>query len=371
VNIESEKEETIMRAMLSAILFLGILTSRAEAGSAGQEEWERVLLAAKKEGQVAVLASTGTYIRDALTLPFTKQYGIPVELTGTTGAQQAARVLTERRAGQYLWDVFVSGTTTGLSSFVPAGAFDPIEPALLLPDVKDPQKWRGGAQEYADSGRRIFVMTPTQRTTIAVNSQLLDPKTIKSHRDLLQPKWKGSFMIDDPRLAGSSQATFTFFYRHPDLGPDYIRALATQEALVVRDPTQSLSMLGQGKYSLLVGPRETVLQDAIRRGLPIAVIDPRMLREGSDISSGAGNVALYNRAPHPNAAKVYINWLLSKEGQYGFAKALGYISKRLDVPNDYAESWRVPQPGAIKTYDQEAIALKDKIMVVLQEAFGR
>ena len=360
-----------MRRFLCAVVLFWISAGEVHAGPAWQEEWDRVLVAARKEGQVAILGTTGTDIRDSLTLPFTKQYGIQVEFTGTTGAQQAARVLTERRAGQFLWDIFVSGTTTGLASFVPAGAFDPIEPALILPDVKDPQKWRGGAVEFADDGRRIFVMTPTQRVTLAVNSQLMDPRSIKSHRDLLQPKWKGNFIIDDPRLAGSSQATFTFFYRHPDLGPEFMRALVKQQALIVRDPTQSLSMLAQGKYPLLVGPRDTVLQDAMRRGLPIAIVDPRLLREGSDISSGAGNLALYNRAPHPNAAKVYINWLLSKEGQYGFAKALGYISKRLDVPNDYAEPWRVPQPGAIKTYDQEAIALKDKILMVVQEGFGK
>src|SRR5688572_15806631 len=107
-----------MRRFLSAVVLFWITASKVEAGPAWQEEWDRVLVAAKKEGSIAILGTTGTDIRDALTLPFSKQYGIQVEFTGTTGAQQAARVLTERRAGQFLWDIFVSGTTTGLTSFV-------------------------------------------------------------------------------------------------------------------------------------------------------------------------------------------------------------------------------------------------------------
>ena len=79
---------------------------------------------------------------------------------------------------------------------------------------------------------------------------------------------------------------------------------------------------------------------------------------------------LFNKAPHPNAAKVYINWLLSKEGQTVFARANGYVSARLDVPTDHAEPWRVPQPGAIKTYTKAAQQAKDNLMPLLIEVFG-
>jgi iron(III) transport system substrate-binding protein len=360
-----------MQVILFVIMLFSMMAANAGASPAWQEEWARVLAAAKQEGRIDLLATTGTDIRDSLTLAFPKEYGIQVNLFGATGSQQAARVLTERKAGLYLWDVFIGGTTTGLTSLIPGGALDPIEPALILPDVKDPQKWRGGGLEFADDAGRLLVLTPTQRATMAFNSQLLDPKSIKSYRDLLQPKWKGNLLLDDPRLAGSSQATLTFFFLHPALGPEFIRALGKQEPLVMRDPSQSINSLAQGKYSLLIGPRDSVLQDAIRRGLPISIFEPKLIREGSDISSGAGNVALLNRPPHPNAAKVYINWLLSKEGQNSYARALGYISKRLDVPTDYAEPWRIPQPGAIKTYDQQAMAVKDKLNALLQEVFGR
>jgi hypothetical protein len=51
---------------------------------------------------------------------------------GALGREIPPKVLAERKAGRYLWDVFVHGTTTGLESMIPAGSFDPLEPALLF-----------------------------------------------------------------------------------------------------------------------------------------------------------------------------------------------------------------------------------------------
>lgn len=81
--------------------------------------------------------------------------------------------------------------------------------------------------------------------------------------------------------------------------------------------------------------------------------------------------ALFNRAPHPNAAKVYINWLLSQEGQTLYARASGFVSARLDVPTDHTFPWRVPRPGAIKTYDKRSDDAKPAVHALLEEVFGK
>ena len=98
---------------------------------------------------------------------------------------------------------------------------------------------------------------------------------------------------------------------------------------------------------MLIGVSEPTADEWARKGLPVAIVDPRLLKEGTGLSSSSSGLGLFNRAPHPNAAKVYINWLLSKEGQTEFAVASGYISSRLDVPTDHA-AWRTPIPGGIK-----------------------
>jgi iron(III) transport system substrate-binding protein len=351
----------------SIFAFVILLPRVALAGPAWQAEWERVLQAAKQEGVVSLLGTTGVEVRDALTLPFEKAYSIRVDYFGGSGSEQATRVSAERRAGKYAWDIFVGGTTTGFTSMIPIKAFDPLDPALILPEVKDPKNWRGGGIEFVDPGRQMAVMTPTHRVILIVNSAAVDPNSVKSYKDLLSPKWKGQIAIDDPHRSGPGQASFTFFYLHPELGPDFIRALARQEPVVFRDPSQLINLVGQAKYPILIGPRDTMLADALKRGLPISVVNPSLVREGSDISSSSGNVAMFNRAPHPNAAKVYVNWLLSKEGQTHHARALDTVSSRLDVPHDHAEPWKVPQPGAIKTYTPEAMEAKDNLVRLLKE----
>jgi iron(III) transport system substrate-binding protein len=334
-------------------------------------EWDRVVEAAQREGTVAVIGPTGDDRRAVLTEPFEKQYGISVEFLGDNGPGVPPRVSSERGAGLYLWDVFVGGTTTALESLIPMGLLEPLESALIVPEVKDPARWRGSQLEFVDDTRMVFVMTPYQRGTLFINPTLVRPDEIKSYKDLLDPKWKGKLVIDDPRKAGAGQATFTFFYRHPELGPDFIRALARQEPLILRDYLQQLDGVGQGRYPLVVGSSDALAEQRIKSGVPIQIVDPRQLREGSDVSPASGAVSLFNNQPHPNAARVYLNWLLSREGQTAYAQATGYVSSRLDVPTDHTFPWRVPAPGSVKTYDQQAMDVKDELTPLLVELFGR
>jgi iron(III) transport system substrate-binding protein len=357
------------RSTQGSLLILGMLCF-ALIGDALGDEWQDTLARARQEGGVAVVGPTGTERRDALVDKFQKKYGISVDYLGERGSRIAPRLNAERAGGKYLWDIIVTGTTTGLTALVPGGMLDPMEPALLLPDVKDPKQWRGGALEFADPGRQLLVMTPSQRGTLFVNPEVVKPVEIKSYQQLLDRKWKGKIVTDDPTKAGPGQATFTFFYLHPDLGPDFIRALAKQEPVVLRNYSQELDGIIKQKYLILIGVSDIVAEARQKKGLPVAIIDPRNIKEGTDVSPGSGNVAIFNRARHPNAAKVYINWLLSKDGQTEFARVNGYISARLDVPTDHSP-WRVPIPGSIKTYTQQAIDVKDKVLEVVKESFQR
>jgi iron(III) transport system substrate-binding protein len=357
-----------MRHWITLSLVL-IYFGPAQEASPWQNEWEQTLRAAKKEGRVAVISDATTDVRDALTGPFTEKYGIAVDYFGVQGREIGPRVGAERKAGQYLWDVYIHGTTTGLTVMNPMGAFDPLEPALISPDVKDPQNWRNGILEFIDTGRRILVTTARQRGTIFINSDLVDPKEFKSYKDLLNPNWKGKLAMDDPSRSGPGQATFTFFYLHPELGPNFIRALAKQEITSLKDYAQEANMVGQGRYPVLIGTADFAVIARVRQGVPVKIIDPRQLKEGSDVSSSNGNLAVFNRAPHPNAAKIYINWYLSKEGQTSFARASGYVSSRLDVPTDHAEPWMVPIPGAIKSYGIEAVEVRRKVEALVRDVF--
>jgi len=334
-----------------------------------QDDWNRTVKAGKEEGRVAVIGPVGADRRDALALPFQKKYGISVDYWPGTGRNITPRITTERGARQYLWDVVIAGALEIL--LLPLNVLEPLEPALILPEVKETRYWRGGDMEFLDSKRSIFVMSPFHRGTLFVNPKLADAKSFRSYKDLLDPQWKGKIVIDEPRKPGPGQATFLFFYLHPDLGPDFIRALAGQDLVILRDYAQEVDAVAGGKYPVGIGFSDSIAEQRMRQGVPIAIVDPRDLREGSDVSPASGQLGLFDNTPHPNAAKVYVNWLLSREGQTEFTRATGYISNRLDVRTDHAAPWRVPMAGAVKTYGLEARRLGDEGMNPLLNAVLR
>ena len=352
-----------------SILLVGLISS-ADSRAAWQEEWERTVKAAKKEGRVAMFGPTGTDRRDALVLPFQKKYGIEVDFQGGRASGIPPRIGAERGARRYLWDLVVAGAQEVL--LYPMNVLAPLEPALILPEVKDQKNWREGMFEFLDPNRSIFVVASYQRDILFVNTKAVGTNEFRSYKDLLSPKWKGKIIIDDPRKAGPGQATFAFFYQHPDLGPKFIRALAEQQLLILKNYGQEVDHVGSGKYPVGLGLSSSMADQRIRQGVPIERVDVRQIKEGSDVSPGIAQLGMFNNAPHPNAAKVYINWLLSKEGQIPFVKATGYISKRLDVPTDHAPTWRIPQPGAVKTYGIEnRKRVHDEIVPFLKTVFGR
>lgn len=335
-----------------------------------EAEWNRVLAAAKQEGTVAVLGPAGAEVREALATPFQEKYGITVEFSGGSNRDIVPRLRAERDAGKFLWDVRVGGAI--YEGFIPLQALDPVPPALILPEVLEPRNWRSGGVEYLDPEKRVVVMTPFQRGTVFINPNLVKPGEIASYRDLLDPKWKGKIVIDDPRNTGPGEVTFAFMYLHPALGPDFVRALIGQEPVVMRDFQQEVNAVAQGNYPILIGTADFIVEARMRQGLPITIVEPDDLKEGTDVHPANGQAALMNRAPHPNAAAVYLNWLLSKEGQTAFVKAAGYVSGRTDVPTDHAPAWRVPKANAVKTYSPETVELiRTKVVPFMEEILGK
>ena len=102
--------------------------------------------AAKKEGKLAVNTFPGTGYRQAIDV-FTERYpGIAIDHTNMIAREVAARVIPEQKAGVYAFDVTQMPATTALSDLLPAGAWAPIKPAIIHPDVLDDKNWRGGSK---------------------------------------------------------------------------------------------------------------------------------------------------------------------------------------------------------------------------------
>ena len=337
--------QRLRKRFLTALVggFLAIsgdcLTSRRRAGEskpAWQVEWEKVLAAAKKEGQVAIYISGYEEI-----LPEFQKEHPEIKVTPITGrgSQVGQRLLAERRAEKYLADVVSAGGVTTYQQLFPAKVFDPIKPALLLPEVTDPSKWYEGRHHYADPENQYIISYVATATygSISYNTKLVNGKDFKSYWDLLNPKWKGKIISRDVRVPGPGSGNARLFYYLPDVGPTFIKKLyGEMDVTLFRDYRQGADWLAVGKAALCFFCEADVSK---QQGLPVETFGPGVFKEGAGLVQQFGTLGLVNRAPHPNAAKVYINWLLSRRGQMALQKIMlptenPVDSLRIDIPKD-------------------------------------
>jgi iron(III) transport system substrate-binding protein len=332
-----------IRNLLGSILVLLAFVSSDALGAqadAWKADWDRSVGAAKKEGQL-VLYGSADY--EKLFAEFNKKYP-EIKIVGVfgRGADVAKRFMAERRAEKYLADLYVNGQTTGYNVFYKAKALDPIPPQLVLPEVTDTSKWWQGKHHYVDpEGQYLLNINGETRIVVGYNTKLVNPAEIKSYWDLLNPKWKGKIVAYDPTLGGAGDA-MRFFYYEKSLGPEFIKRVLTETDIVISTDTRQMGdWLAGGKFAVSIfGPISRMDLDIMQvQGLPVSWFAPEHLKEGAYITAGSGGVALINKAPHPNAAKVGLNWLLSREAQITYQRIFtegndGPDSLRIDIPKD-------------------------------------
>ncbi len=268
----------------------------------------------------------------------------------------------EQRSGKFIGDLYILGATTAYMVLYRGGAFEPVKPTFILPEVKDQSKWFGGSHKYIDEkGEYIFSFNGDLSAYYGYNTKLVNPKEFKSYWDLLNPKWKGKMIALDPAWGGPVSSPLRFIYHHPDLGPKFlIRLLTEMDITPSRRSRQIADWLATGKFALSIftRPSREGLDDAKRQGLPVDWFKPSAFKEGTVLNAGSGNLMLMRNAPHPNAARVAINWLLSREGQAVFQKIRTSDSRRIDIPKDDVASYYRRVKG-IKAVDTDRPEVMD------------
>jgi iron(III) transport system substrate-binding protein len=308
----------------------------AQAKPTSQAEWEKTVEAAKREGQVTVYISG----YDAILPDFQKDYPeIKVVAVTGRGNEIGQRVAAERRGEKFIADVVSAGANPNHQQFFRGKMLDPIKPALILPEVLDQSKWYEGKHTYADpEGQYVFVYVGSATYgAINYNTKLVNPKEFKSYWDFLDPKWKGKIEARDVRRPGPGSGNMRFFYHHSDIGPAFIKRLFSEmEISLFRDYRQGPDWLATGKYAICFFCDVDVLK---QQGLPVDTFGPKVFKEGGGLVQQFGTLALMSHAPHPNAARVFINWLLSRKGQIALQKRLAQAespadSLRIDIAKD-------------------------------------
>jgi iron(III) transport system substrate-binding protein len=339
IRSQRRGEFAAMTLLIGVLLWLGTIATAAETPK-WKSDWQKTIEGAKKEGQISLYGGQEITHPDIIAA-FSKEFPFLKIVTASGRAGELmARITAERRAEKYLVDVMASGPN-GPRMLYLGKTLDPIAPAFILPEVTDTSKWYGGKHWYADpESKYIFMFEGTINSTgLSYNTQLAKPDDIKSYWDLLTPKWKGKLLTMDPR-SSAPPTPILILYHKPDLGPGFVRRLyAETDITFFRDRRQGTNWLATGKFPLCLLCRD--IDKARQQGLPVDEIAPDRLKEGSTIGGGGSSViVLLNRAPHPNAAKVFINWYLSRRGQMVWQSVMNKKeveasdSMRTDIPKE-------------------------------------
>ncbi|HJX10166.1 MAG TPA: extracellular solute-binding protein [Candidatus Binatia bacterium] len=347
----------------------------AQSEPAWRQQWDKATAAAKKEGKVVVFGPAGELIRNALTDGFNKSFpSITLEYVGGRTTEQATRLKAERDGGVFSVDVFIGGAVTmmGLGSL---GALERLEPVLILPEVKELKYWRDGRLEFTNPSTRFTLVFSSQPNAPVV----YDLKQVKDHEidelyELLDPRWKGEVVLNDPLPAGTASSLFRWLWRilGPDKATDYFRKIRAQAGAVDRDQRRQIEWIVQGKYAWLLAPNNSMLHQLVQRGLKLGIL-PEFKDYGTHIGTGAGCIALINRAPRRNAAAVFINWFLNKEGQMAWTRGANLLTRRLDVPLDHIPQHLRVKPRShywVSYYETDAVR-SAREETVLRQLFSR
>lgn len=306
-----------------------------------QMEWDRNLSEAKKEGKVILYNSWMPPLRDAISKAFKDRYGIELQSVSGRTSELAEKILRERKAGIYNADLFSGGSTTMTITFKPAGILETVAPLLLLPEVNDLSLWWLGKLNFVDKDRLILnFMASPEGDDIVFNTELARREEFKSLQDLLNPKWNGKIAMYDPTRPGRAQQATAMISQ--TIGWDYWRDFAKQKPVITVDQRLVVEWVAKGKYPVGLFFQDVIMASFKEMGAPI---DGVWFPESQYLSGSVGHIALFKNAPNPAARKVFVNWLLTKEGQTIFSRINVSQSTRTDVPADHLPASIVRKEG--------------------------
>ncbi|MDB5944823.1 MAG: hypothetical protein JWQ13_4389 [Ramlibacter sp.] len=364
-----------MNRLTGIVLVALLVATQASAQAPGSNKaWEDTLAAARKEGKVVVTGPPDAQVRKMLPEAFKARYGITMEYLAGRSSEVAAKLRAERGAKIHTIDAMVGGAQSMATILYREKMIDPIKPVLMLPEVLDGSKWKLGKPYFLDpEGQYVLRISDSLSPLVHINTSIVKPEEIRSSKDLLDPKWKGKIAFMEPTVPGSGINTAAKIYAQ--VGEDFVRRLyIDQKPAISRDTRQLTDWLARGTYGIVFSADEEPTEKLRKEGLPLKAIYSLSDMPPSS-TAGWGLVAMVNNPPHPNAAKVFVNWIASKEGQETFARAMGVSPTRNDIDEkSFLNSEVIPIPG-VKYFDTHGwdftVDVNEKVRLWLKGLLGR
>jgi len=346
------------------------------SGSSGAQPvsnpaFDALVAAAQKEGKIVISGPPTPATRKDVPAAFKARFGIDMEYLGGPSSDLAARLQSERAAGQFTLDASIAGAQTMYGTFYQNKWLQPMRPSLILPEVTDGKYWRTGKIWFMDPGDdTVLRLLAYAGHPISVNTKLLPANQLKTADALLDPKFKGKLGAYDPTTNGAGLPSAADFYIAK--GEDFwVRLYKGQSVQLSRDADQLADGLAREKFVAVIGLGRAYLDPLVKDGFPL---DDVALGDVPDtLSGGFGTIALFDKAPHPSAAKVFANWIASKEGATVHSRSEVAVANRNDIDYSWAPEEYKPKQGVnyFDTYGwdftvNQLIPLRDKFIQLLK-----
>jgi iron(III) transport system substrate-binding protein len=303
----------------------------AAGGADWETEWKNVVEAAKKEKLVIVTHPGSDY--EGLMASFKKDFpDIPVEHTGARPSDISPKIITEQQNNVFNWDVMAATTSNMNNVLLPANAYQDIQPFFVRKDVMEDSQWGGGKFELYTSNdqKSIIVHNAVLASQIYVNREKISKERLSTVDDLMKPEFQGQIVVDDCTVPAHGMSALVGIWQTK--GEDFVRTMLAQQKPVFQDTVRiTTEWVATGRYPIGIGVDSPELRKLQSNGIGTQV---EILSVGGNLSTQGA--AVFKNAPHPNAAKVFLNWLWSKDGQTAFVNAFKDSttpnSRRLDAP---------------------------------------
>ncbi len=327
---------------LAIPLALAMAMSAPALAQDWRKDWAETLARAK--GQDLNLIVHSYEAHEAVAREFQKKFpDIRVNVTAATPSSTAPRIVSEQKNGIYNWDSWWASTSNMNNIVLPVGGFEKLPDYFILPEVKDAANWRRPDMLYtSERGPFILVHSYYYEATGFINRSVVKGFTFAGVDDLVDPRLKGKIIIEEPtRPNGGSNASAAFLKLR---GSDFVTKLfADQQPTFMTITRQITDAVSRGDAAIAIGGNPEAVAQCWKAGGCKDV--SRMSQINYVLARGVG---VFKNAPHKDATKVWINWLLSREGQQTYVEMWaktnesGAVSMRSDVAPDPRHQASVP-----------------------------
>jgi ABC-type Fe3+ transport system substrate-binding protein len=312
----------------------------ADWQAGGGSAWEELLAAARAEGTVVI--GGPAFLAEPMAEAFRRDTGITLEWIGASGAEVSARMQQEVAAGNVTIDGKLGGAQELFVDW--RNILEPVKPQLILPGVTDGSNWRRGEVPFYDPDK-AYMLKGSEYVFgwPVVNSDVIDPASIRTWDDLLKPEYRGKIASADITTPSPGQGAAHGVYNYKGL--DFVRQLyIDQEVTFTLDNSQLVEWAARGTYPIILGSIQSQLERFRAQGFQNLV--PILPEDGPGyLTSGFSVFVQPKGAPHPNAARVFMNWYASRPGQETYERLMLEASARTDVETPSLPEYVRPVDG--------------------------